>query len=168
MYQSSYEGTELDKTIRYTLTPDLFGYNASDDVSDTVVIGTVDTYQVIKPAIAHLDVFMTDEFSYNSTTGGITYLGSGELYQLIGNVSIDYSVVNTIVHFGAAVNGVTIFESSSKLETATAIQSLGLSAYLNLSENDVVTIEVKANKIGTLEAYHIQGTITEVKPSLYE
>lgn len=165
-YNSEYTGLELDDTIRHTISPDYFGYAVNDDVADTVAITVADQYETFIPDPLHLDSWLTDEFSYNETTGEITYTGLGgdELYQLLGNASVAFSVVNTIMHFAIAVNGVTMFESSAKAESTTAIVSLGLSSFLELENGDVITVEVKADKTGTLEAFHTQGTITEVKP----
>jgi len=166
-YQLAYTGEQMDDTARHTLTPDYFGYRVDDDVGDTEIIGTVDTYVTITPDVSHLIPFITDEFSYNSTTGVITYEGSGEFYFLSGSVSLDYTVINTIVHFGIAVNGTIVGESSVKLESSTAIATLSLNTPFNLSNGDEIEIQVKADKTGTMIYYHIQGLIREVKPSLH-
>ena len=163
----NYSTEQQNKANRYALTPDYFGYNTNDDVADDVVLGTADTYVIFKPDISHLDVFASDEFSYNDTTGEITYTGSGEFYALIGNVTIGSSVINNIVHFSVFINGVYKFDSAAKVESVTGLVSLGLSAPFNVATNDVITIRIKASEISTVRAYHSQGFIHELKPSVH-
>ena len=161
---------EINKTVKFSTIQDAyrvdyFGYN-NNGTPDVLVIATPDTYQTFIPNPANITAFNSSEFSYNSTTGVITYSGEGtdELYKMVGNVSCENSsgLNGASVHFAIAVNGVIKFESEATLEGPGAIVSLGLSSFFMLSNGDEITVEIKASSAGTLSATHAQVFINEV------
>jgi len=163
----------INKTIDYVnkfFTPQYFGYKKDDDDGDTVEITTSGTYQTYKPSTTNMTLFATSDFSYNPTTGVITYSGDGGYFDIDGCVSLgNISTPNSVVHFAICNNGTVIVEASAKTESATAIENLSLSSFLTpfpLETGDELTVDIKSTQasLSDVDIWHVQGKIKQVIP----
>jgi len=137
-----------------------FGYYRAGETADVINILSANTYQVYIPNPVGLTTFVGPDYSYNPTTGVITYSGDSMEKTVIGSVSLGTPPSpNQTVHFAFAVNGNITLETSHKLESGTGLASVGFNAPADIANGDELTIEVKATATGNYSAYHGQGEI---------
>ena len=137
-----------------------FGYYKNDEVPDSITYLADDTYQVYIPELGNLTSFGCPDWTYNPTTGVITYHGVSGIKTVIGSVSLgDSPSPNRRVNFAFAVNGVIQLVCGGKLESTDAISSIGFNAPVQINNGDECTIQSKASTAGTYNAYYGQGQI---------
>ena len=157
-YQSTYTGKQVDQGAKYAVNPDYFLVKSNSDLGMPQTIAVSDTYQDV--VIVNVDNELSGNFTYDGIK--LTYTGTEDIQVAVnGACSVDSSIINTIVHIALEKNGVVDAgtESSAKLESNTAIQSVNVASAINLSTGDELNLVVKADKLADITLYHLQFVI---------
>ena len=129
-------------------------YNAFIDVSQS----TSSTYSLTAGTAA--DIKLPDTglylcFSYNATTGEITYTGTiPKMFVISGHVSYKYSLINSanslylqLKPFGGAYGQIGI--DSGNNTSTTQFYGLSVMKIINLSQGDKIKLQMKSDGTGT-------------------
>ena len=132
------------------------------DTANTVVIGAgeIGTFKVLPLTFDNLLLN-----GFTGITNGIKYTGAAtRIFEFHGVSTVGASVTNTIVHFRLAINGVTVAasESSTKLESITALNTIAGVILVELNPDDEIKVYVETDKACTVSAYHTALTLVEV------
>lgn len=132
------------------------------DVADqaTFSAGEINTFKLLPLTFDNLLLK-----GFTGITNGIKYTDSQpRTFEFHGVSTVGSTVVNTVVHFRLAINGVTVAasESSTKLESTTALNSIAGVILIELEQDDEIKVYVEADKACTVSAYHTALTLVEV------
>lgn len=129
-------------------------YNAFIDVGQS----TSNTYSLTAGVLS--DVKLTDTglslcFSYNATTGEITYTGTiPKMFVISGHVSYKYSLINSanslylqLKPFGGAYGQIGIDAGNNT--STTQFYGLSVMKIINLSQGDKIKLQLKSDGTGT-------------------
>ncbi|GAH47570.1 unnamed protein product, partial [marine sediment metagenome] len=125
--------------------------------ADTVTVE--DTYIVV---IGTWGINLGSDFSVSGDT--ITYTGADtKKFGVVISITARSSVVNTVCHWKAAVNGVVNDNSiqGRKIAVAGDIASITLTCLGELNTNDEITIRISADKISTITHENLNITLIE-------
>ena len=129
-------------------------YNAFIDVSQS----TSSTYSLTAGTAADIKLPYTGLylcFSYNATTGEITYTGTiPKMFVISGHVSYKYSLINSanslylqLKPFGGAYGQIGI--DSGNNTSTTQFYGLSVMKIINLSQGDKIKLQMKSDGTGT-------------------
>lgn len=162
-YQSDYTGAQADKSHKMNITPDYVSIKTTsgDPMPQTILASN--TYQDV--VFLNVESRVIGNLTYDGAK--ITYNGTEDVLMTINIAcSVSTSTTNTIVHIGQNINLEPVevgTESSSKCESATAIQSLNVASDFMLSPGDTINLKIEADKICTVNIYHIQAVLKQSK-----
>lgn len=154
--------TQINKSLDFTYDPTIFKLKSNTDTGMTQTITSANTYQDV--AFSDIDFIVAGDLSYDGNI--VTYNGTVPMDMTMNlSCSVASSEPNTIIHVAQSQVGVIDegSESSCKVETNTAIQSLNTASFFTMQPGDTLNLEVKADKTGTVTIYHIQVVLKQIK-----
>lgn len=162
MGKLNYSTTEVNESVRKSIDRAYFIATNPTDNADTLtfIAGEVEVFKLLP---ASLVTKLANEFVVN--TYGSQFKGTGSKpFMFNATAVVGSSVVNTVVHFRLAFNGVSQAdtESATKLDSTSSLATIDAASGVMLSTDDVVQIYVKVDKACTISVYHTQIQVVEL------
>ena len=164
MYNSNYTGKQFDKTKEFAYDPTIFKLKSNADLpmNQIIAVGDIDNY--VDVVFSNIDFYVEGDLSYDGQV--VTYNGTVPMDMTMNlSCSVESSATNTIIHIAQAQSEVIDAgsESSCKVESITAIQSLNTASFFTMQPGDTLNLKVKSDKAATIGIYHIQVVLKQIK-----
>jgi hypothetical protein len=162
MYQSLNTGLQMDKTKEFAFDPTIFKLKSNSEVPMDQTVGLINTYQDV--VFANIDFLVEGDLTYDGQL--VTYTGTVPMDMTMNlSCSVDSTQPSTIIHIAQAQDGIIDpgSESSCKVETITALQSLNVASFFTMQPGDTLNLKFKSDKTGTVGIYHIQVVLKQIR-----
>jgi hypothetical protein len=164
MYNSNNTGSQIDKTKEFAYNPTIFKLKSTAEAAmpQVIAVGDIDDY--VDVVFANIDFEVGGDLTYDGDV--VTYNGTVPMDMTMNlSCTVGSSQPTTIIHIGQAQTGVVDpgSESSAKCETNTALQSLNVATNFTMQPADTLNLMVKSDKAATVDIYHIQVVLKQIK-----
>jgi len=163
-YQSLNTGLQVDKTKDFAYDPTIFKLKSNSDTAMPQAIGAGDVNTYVDVVFVNIDFDVEGDLSYDGQV--VTYNGTVPMEMTMNlSCSVESTQPSTIIHIGQAQDGVIDpgSESSCKVETITALQSLNVASSFIMQPSDTLNLMVKSDKAATIGIFHIQVVLKQIK-----